>query len=360
MFAAVCSPPEAAHMILPFPDHPPVHAYLHHAYTTGIIQACGYEKALMNHYLSLELRVDDAYSGVRFFLDFTPWTDLSAFEQAGLCALKTYSAESIAGASAADLADVIRTALSKRKYIEAYVDEYYIPTTAAFGKKHTNHALLTVGFEGSAGKFKVVLYKKGGRFDACYISPGALCEAIFMQPRLNAPYTADKAMREVEVFPGHDVVIDPVRISDGLAQFLSPQKGLKFQDELFSGRGPRSKGFIYGIECYEYIRHELRRGHSERSELDVRLTRLAWERVRLGLVRLQYLRETFPSLQVLVQRWEQLTKEFRRVHLIAYQFNLDLARNRVRQRTDPESVLERAVGCERELTAELVELIRRG
>ena len=345
-------------MRLPFPMPPAIQAYLHHAYTTGVVEGLGHPWALSNEYINLEVRVNDRYSGTSLFMDITPWTDLAAFEQQGLCLTVTRSAEEIASMPATHLAATLRKLLVEGRYVEAYVDEYFIPPSAHFRSKHQNHALLVVGFDDSTGSFDAVIYNKEGRFVISKIEAEILCHAIAMQPRLNAPYTADKALREigrgsVSAEPG----LDLKRIRDGLTGFLSPRNSLIFDEAWLDRVDTGTTGFVYGHLCYEYVGAGIRRAYERGGAIDLRQTRLIWERVKIGVRRVRQLAEAEIVPGEVESEWRRLAGCLHRVHLMAFQHNLDRQRGRAIRRESALPVLHAAITLERGLTERVVAAI---
>jgi len=344
-------------MILPFTQRPMIQAYLHHAYTTGIMEAAGYRWALANEYLQLEVRLNDKYSGVSLFMDISPWTDLDAFARDGLCKMTLHSADSISNCSAVELAKRIQLKLDSGNYVEAYVDEYYIPETASFNCRHHNHALLILGHDLDVNVFSAIIYKKEGRFGFVRIPANVLCQAISMQPRLNAPYTADKAMREIAVSRGCQKALKIEKIKIGLAEFLKPDKGGQFDESILDENRNAKTGFVYGQHCYDYIETHIRRSCERLMPIDLRVTRLIWERAKVGGERLVLLSELFDVPRTLTQRWYVLIQGFLRVHLIAFQHNLDLKKKRLGRQSDALFVLSDVVREELELTEQLMSII---
>lgn len=342
-------------MRLPFPLRPPVQAYLHHAYTTGIMEAIGYRWALVNEYLNLEVRVNDGYSGVALFMDISPWTDLAAFEREGFCSTTVRSAEEIVPLSSGELAGQLRALIFQGRYAEVYVDEYFIPPSAHFGRTHRNHAMLVIGCDDDASEFSVMSYRNEGRFSASEIPAGALCQAIAMQPRLNAPYTADKALREIAQGPiSSEPCLNLARIRGGLADFLAPRNSLPFEESWLDGVEPGTAGFVYGRFCYDLVEADIRYASERNRPIDVRLTRLIWERSKIAVERAVKLAELGIVSDAPVDEWVQVAEGFHRVHLMAFQHNLDRQRRRGVPRADAQALLCDVAMRECDLTERLL------
>jgi hypothetical protein len=91
--------------------------------------------------------------------------------------------------------------------------------------------------------------------------------------------------------------------------------------------------------------------------IDLRVTRLIWERAKVGGERLIHLSEIFDIPKTLTQRWDVLIQGFLRVHLIAFQDNLDLKKKRMKRRSDALFVFSAVVKEELELTEQLLSII---
>ena len=91
--------------------------------------------------------------------------------------------------------------------------------------------------------------------------------------------------------------------------------------------------------------------------IDLRVTRLIWERAKVGGERLVLLSELFDVPRTLTQRWYVLIQGFLRVHLIAFQHNLDLKKKRLGRQSDALFVLSDVVREELELTEQLMSII---
>ncbi len=342
-------------MRLPFPIRPAVQSYLHHAYTTGILEALGCRWALANEYFSLEVRLNDIYAAVPLFLEFSPWTELSEFERGGLCSTVLHSAEQIARLTPADLTATLRELLARGRYAELYVDEYYIPPSVRFGRTHLTHQLLVVGHDEAAGSFSGVIYHEEGRFGIAEIPAGALCQAVAMQPRLNVFYTTDRALREIAGGPGPtEPRLDLPRLRDGLAGFLEPANSLPFDEAWLDHLEPGVTGFVYGRFCYEFVEASIRRAYERGGPIDLRLTRLIWERSEVASERAVRLAELGVLPDEMRAPWARLAESFHRVHLIAFQHNLDRQRRRGTRRNDALPILSDAAGQDRILTEQLL------
>lgn len=308
---------------LNFPARPRMQAYFHHAYTTGIMEASGQVEALANEYLQLELRVGDPYSGEPYFLDTSPWTDISVYAEAGLFTVSLYSAAAVEALGDNALRDELRTMLARGAYVEAYIDEYYFRTLAAYARRHVGRVVLIVGFDDCSDAFSVLIYRQNGRFERQFVDARELVRAISGHVRLGISHASPKAVRAIlPTLPSVPAPLDLTKIQSGLFSFVSAEHRFtvdSFESALRAG----ARVTFYGIGCYDFLAAHVSAATTKGQKIDLRLTRLTWERSGISLLRAQRLQQLDALNENQVQGWIELQAKLHRIHLLAVQHNFN-------------------------------------
>jgi len=301
---------------LSFNSRPPIRSYLHHAYATGIL---GNADELFNRYIDLEVRINDPYSGFTHFFDYYPWTNIEHFASQGLCTLREYPAGFFENQTPSQLISILHEFLKKDFFIEAYVDEHYLPTSAFFGKRHISHALLLTGFDDNRKEFLAATYRHDHKFGVFPISERNVAFAIMNQPKLNAYYTSKKAFRLIHVEDPCGSV-SKAKVAEQIFNFLHPDPAGAFVAARF--KDPAFVGSVKGLFVYEFIERHIRDAEDGAQEIDMRIMRTIWERTRIMRLRIQNI---FGESSNLCERWSHLEATSYRFHLQAYQYNLSIS-----------------------------------
>jgi hypothetical protein len=265
---------------LPFYFDTPVRAYLFDAYPGGILwHRPGFIAELCAGSLNLIFPFAKFSDGRLHKVRSDPYMGWSDWERRGFVTLKSFFAELKDGDERAFVA-CLSQHLEQGHYLLLHPDEYHIPGQVRFGFLHKAHPILVIGYDPGSNCFACAGYHTTGEFCQYPISASDLRNGL----RSSAPGVGAVAIAVHENRPPRR--IDSEAICSQIDDYLSA----RFSSRSWAGSDqmitPAAYG-AFGVAAYPHISRYLVSGLSRRRSLDLRPTRVLWERQLLMKFRLE-------------------------------------------------------------------------
>jgi hypothetical protein len=168
---------------------------------------------------------------------------------------------------------------------------------------------LIFGYDTQTDKFLCAGYLKDGSYGVGHIKAALTPLAI----RLYNAAAGNLRVREVCVHPTK-LLLDVNGIARQIKDFVDCRPS--------AGELPKAKECCYGHAVYTVVRKYLVATGDLRLPVNLSITRLFWERVRLMVRRIKLVTQDTPALgNELNSGWESAEKEFKRLHILAVATN---------------------------------------
>jgi hypothetical protein len=292
--------PSVPSSILPFCKDPPLRSYLYNAYVTGIL--CSADNDISPycfHYQDLFLPQEKLESGgsalhVRFVPEMTFWQA----EQIGYISSSEWRDIDKYGDKLAPFCMRIVNAILGGAYVTLFVNEYYIPGTAAYQKFDFRHELILVGTCGARNVFLAYSYDADGQFAQILVPPPLLHQAVFC----TRDYTAGRYC--CRLFGSE------LRRGPAPPRVLTKSDMAKSLEASFGSKG-------FGI--YDYFASYFNVVHMRGEPVDLRATRVLWEQKSMHLLAVRSFVEDAENESL--NGCSLLVDLARRIHLTAYAYS---------------------------------------
>jgi hypothetical protein len=153
----------SATISLPFNCSPPLRSYVHSAFPTGILtSAAGLTGPALNYHVQLFFPTEKLQPEKRRrHFQFLPGIALPQFAQLGYLKLTHWNLESALAAKPSDFVDALVQRLNEGKYLHGWANQFFIPSSGDYLRRHRVHAILIVGYNSLKRTFQVALYSEG-------------------------------------------------------------------------------------------------------------------------------------------------------------------------------------------------------
>lgn len=277
--------------ILPY-RIPPVYAYLHHAYTLGVLLcyadtqhwfSSNYIQLMCNTEFSKEIWFDffggDNYGGV-------PWFNYHIFDK------------SVLNISGNDLNEFVPFCINKGYYLHLYLDEYYLPCRRVYNNTHFTHCNLLYGYDWKNKTYNVAGFNKDNTFAESTISFSQFSDSFKAENMdLSNVRSYQNFLFKKKKFIKYDFDIKKViNILDDylLSVNCSEKPGLYYDlhsDLRFTylNIAGHLKDQVFGLKVYDCLKNYLEFMVPKEPEIDIRPFHCLWEHKKCMLLRITYL-----------------------------------------------------------------------
>lgn len=265
---------------------PPTRAYLYTAYASGILTANGPTPGADIHYLQLCFNPGEPNA-----LEFWPRLDLWNYQRLGRWRIASWDAAATRKTGSVQVQERIAAALVQGRYVHLFVDEFFIPESRVFLRRHLRHEHLVFGFDAKEQSFIGASYLRSDEFGVTRTPVGLMGAAMESRGgRLPDWYSNSDIVWELEPAAasqgdgGPGVLIRALTAylegTRGAAMFLSAvldANGVSAAAvEGFENLQPRA-GDVLGVDVYAPLLELLLAACGRRNGYDLRATRLLWE-----------------------------------------------------------------------------------
>ncbi|MGG4340446.1 hypothetical protein [Paenibacillus lautus] len=185
-----------------------------------------------------------------------------------------------------DISQFVRDALLQGYYVSLMVDQFYIPASSAFNKKHRNHELFIYGFDDTTEIFLISDNFQNGKY-----TKGSCSFTDLNNSYIDLSKTTDLGQELVYLlsfnkYGKFEINIEVLKelLSDYLCSVNSSQKNNLLNQ-------PLKKDWIYGLRCYDHIVTYLNNVKTTENYLDVRPFYVQKNHKSMMIKRLLYLSE---------------------------------------------------------------------
>jgi hypothetical protein len=184
------------------------------------------------------------------------------------------------------LCDALVHHLSQGHYVEAQIDEYFLPGRACHRKAHSVHDNMLVGYDLDARRFLVAGY--GADYEIAEVGFDEVVRAF-----LDVPFMQRKRrlFRMIWRRDGTKGGFDLAGMADQLEDYLGSRATMspgEMRDARLYWRSRRFTG-TWGLDTYSALADYITRQIRERRALDLRATRTLWEHKVCMLARIKFL-----------------------------------------------------------------------
>lgn len=329
--------PAAHSSLLPFNFDPPSRSYLYSALPLGIItREEGLRGPALNHHLQLffpasKLKAGGHNGHVRFL----PGVGPTQFAQLGYYSMEARYHDDVIASRPTDLIHECADLLAQGAYLRAIINEFFIPGSTRYMKKHHRHDILLIGYSRERKTFQYVAYQSDGSLavnevPACVLIEGmhlrrygVFKEAVpvaleIIRLRTESPAAINRDLIKVQLQEYLSGVDNVAKYHPGGAFSIPGVGGVVLDD-------PAGYCGVRVYDCYEtYFRFCSSFAH----RIDLRATRVLMEHkamIKLTLVALF----TGTNAITAVERFDAVIALTRKLHLTAFALSQHPDRARV-------------------------------
>jgi len=265
--------------------------------------------------------------------DFYPATSLAGYAALGALNMREYTAELAAIIAAGSLPEEVKEIVGEEAYALMYVDYFYIPGTAHFGRDHFRHDLLVFDYDSKAQEFKGALYNTPTSMFGEVSIPAANLLEGFTSPHARGPKCSAYcrgnllAAFKPKLLRGRTAKLDKQDIKIQLQAFLEGTNltGQPLNNATLTHICQMSarwqQRMVFGLNVYEQLTEYCDQvlAKAETSWLGLRVTRRLWEHKKLMTARLRRLQNEGTALgEEILSAGDEIEQLARFVHAKAY------------------------------------------
>ncbi len=267
--------------ILPITTMPPIIGYLHHAYPLSILANYkAYLPWFHSNYIQLYCPPNfqnpsrnrtmkfNFYRRPDQRVSFSPYLKVQLLNR------------DLIFKSPTDILPIIVACIDKGYYIQPTVDEYFLPDSAAYQKRHLVHETLIYGYDKQT--FVGIGYNKNGDYASYHIRFSELKQAV-VHADLTGHYDPD-GLRLFKYVQQAEYDFDIHLVREHLEDFLFA----KNTSQRFRMLANPTDG-AYGLATYEYLKHYINSFLFPPFSFDIRPAHILWEHKKCMAYRLNYM-----------------------------------------------------------------------
>lgn len=202
-------------------------------------------------------------------------------------------------------------------YIMGYYDEYYIPETDSYRRRHFRHTMLIHGYDDESKLFYAMGYTSDRKYQSHCLTYDEFISSIGVDfDRKNEPYIKRDIERiEFDAFrlnPECDFKFDLSQVYTSLLDYINCEdSGYRHQ-----------RGLKYGFDCEREFVNYIKAQKGE--YLDERYSRLFMELKELMVRRLEYLADEQVVSKDILPEYKTICAQQKTIHLLFIKYNLTM------------------------------------
>ncbi|MCH6257180.1 hypothetical protein MLD52_11530 [Puniceicoccaceae bacterium K14] len=268
--------------MLPFNRDAPLKSYLFNAYPTGIITAEHFlDGPALTYHINLffpDAKLSRSGKNQASHFRFFPGLSIEDYSKLGYYSNKPWTAEEMNAISPNEFISELIEKIENGIYIHAQVNDFFIPKTSSFRKKHRRHEVLLVGYDHKIRTFKQVSYTTDRVLEIVDLPIGLLVESLKIgKYRLKE---LPSVIEEISLESDRPKHMDTDCVSAQLLSYLHADRGSSWfskASKFTSGNPLTDSRGTFGIGVYSSFRKCFRAFGNERGLIDLRATRTLME-----------------------------------------------------------------------------------
>lgn len=257
--------------------YPIITSFTKHANLFSVLSGTkNYYEWFLNNYIQLWFRTDNNI--LDFYMPFMPQ----------LCPLlycQKLSREFMNISLKINIKDFLINCINEKYYVSIVLDEYFIPISPFFKKRHHPHEVLIYGYNCKLNLFYIADFFKNRKYSYSQ-APFNLIEKAYYSVKQQDDYLNAIHLYKHNEEAKFDLSI--TNIKKGIGNFLnSVNPSYQFSNY----EQPKNDGWIFGKNIYSYIKDYLIRRGEAGKQVDARIYHVLYDHKKCMALRLKYLRE---------------------------------------------------------------------